>query len=48
MICFGIVAVSAASSLILFDGFRVYDWLIDGALIYFLFIRKIERKNALR
>lgn len=48
LICFGIVAVSAASSLILFDGFRVYDWLIDGALIYFLFIRKIERKNALR
>ena len=43
MICVGIVAVSAASSLILFDGFRVYDWLIDGALIYFLFFQKMKR-----
>lgn len=46
MICVGIVAVSAASSLILFDGFRVYDWLIDGALVYFLFVQKIKRENG--
>lgn len=43
IICIGVVAVSAASSIILFDGFRVYDWLIDGALIYFLFVHKIKR-----
>ena len=39
----GIVAVSAASSVILFDGFRVYDLLIDGALVYFLFFEKVRR-----
>lgn len=39
----GVVAVSAASSVILFDGFRIYDWLINGALIYFLFVHKVKR-----
>lgn len=45
LIGIGIVAVSVASSLILFDGFRIYDWLIDGALVYFLFVHKIKRLN---
>ncbi len=43
VICIGVVAVSAASSVILFDGFRIYDWFIDGALVYFLFFHKIRR-----
>lgn len=40
-----IVAVSVLSSVIMFDGFRLYDVVIDGALIYFLFIKKISRKS---
>ena len=40
-----IVAVSVLSSVIMFDGFRLYDVVIDGALIYFSFIKKIHRKN---
>ena len=43
----GVVAVSALSSLVLFDGFRIYDALIDGALIYLLFFRKIRRGAAI-
>lgn len=41
----GIIAVSVLSSIILFDGLRVYDFAIDGVLIYFLFFKKINRKN---
>ena len=37
IISVGIVAVSALSSILLFDGFRLYDFVIDGLLIYFLF-----------
>lgn len=40
----GIVLVSALSSVLLFDRLRVYDFFIDGLLIYFLFIRKIRRE----
>lgn len=36
----GIVLVSILSSLILFDRLRFYDYVIDAALIYFLFIKK--------
>ena len=36
----GIILVSIFSSIILFDGFRIYDFIIDGLLIYFLFIKK--------
>lgn len=39
----GIVAVSVLSSIILFDRLRIYDFIIDGALIYVLFIKKIDR-----
>lgn len=39
----GIVLVSALSSILLFDGFRFYDWIIDGLLIYFLFFARIRR-----
>ena len=39
----GIVAAAALSSLVLFDGFRIYDALIDGALIDLLFFRKVRR-----
>lgn len=39
----GIVAASVVSSVLLFDRLRIYDFLIDGALVYFLFFRKIDR-----
>lgn len=37
IISFGVVLVSILSSIILFDGLRIYDFLIDGLLIYYLF-----------
>ena len=43
IISVGIVAVSALSSILLFDGFRLYDFVIDGLLIYFLFFKKMKR-----
>ena len=39
----GVVAVSVLSSVVLFGGFRIYDALIDGALIYLLFFKKARR-----
>ena len=39
----GIVLVSLLSSILLFDGLRIYDVLIDAVLIYFLFFKKINR-----
>ena len=39
----GILLVSVLSSVILFDGFRIYDWIINGLLIYFLFFKRIQR-----
>ena len=39
----GIVLISILSSLILFDGLRIYDFIIDGLLIYILFFKKIIR-----
>ena len=39
----GIIAVSILSSILLFDGLRIYDFLIDSILIYFLFFKKINR-----
>lgn len=38
-----IVAVSVLSSIVLFDRLRIYDFIIDGILIYILFLKKIER-----
>ena len=39
----GIVAVSVLSSILLFDRLRIYDFIIDGVLIYFLFFKKVYR-----
>ncbi len=39
----GVVAVSVLSSVVLFGGFRIYDAVIDGALIDLLFFRKVRR-----
>lgn len=39
----GILAVSVLSSVILFDRLRIYDLVIDGALFYFLFLKKVDR-----
>ena len=39
----GIILVSILSSIVLFDRLRVYDFLIDGIMFYFLFLKKIER-----
>lgn len=35
--------VSILSSIILFDRLRIYDFIIDGIMIYLLFIKKIKR-----
>ncbi|MDD6879434.1 MAG: hypothetical protein PUD59_04335 [bacterium] len=43
IISVGIVFVSLLSSIILFDRLRIYDFLINGIMIYFLFIKKIKR-----
>ena len=43
IISIGIVLVSILSSIILFDKLRIYDLIIDGILIYYLFIKKIDR-----
>lgn len=39
----GIILVSVISSIILFDKLRIYDFIIDGILIYYLFFKKINR-----
>ena len=39
----GIVTISVLSSILLFDRLRIYDFLIDGLLIYYLFIKKVNR-----
>ena len=39
----GIVTVSFGSSLILFGGPHFYDWIIDGFLMYLLFVKRIRR-----
>ena len=38
-----IILVSILSSIVLFDRLRVYDFLIDVIMFYFLFLKKIER-----
>lgn len=40
----GIAAVSFLSSILLFDRLRIYDFVIDGVLIYFLFFKKVQRQ----
>lgn len=39
----GIVLVSILSSLILFKSIGIYDFIIDGLLVYFLFFKKVDR-----
>lgn len=40
----GIITVSILSSILLFDRLRIYDLFIDGLLIYYLFIKKVNRE----
>ena len=43
IISMGIVGVSVLSSVLLFGRFRIYDLLIDGCLIFFLFFANVQR-----
>lgn len=43
IISIGIVVFSVLSSIILFDGLRIYDYIINAVIIYFLFFKKIYR-----
>ena len=43
IISIGILLVSVLSSVVLFDSFRVYDVVINGLLIYFLFFKRVKR-----
>lgn len=43
IISVGIVLVSILSSIILFDRLRIYDYIIDGIMIYLLFFKKVQR-----
>ena len=45
IIAAGIAAVSVISSVLLFDHLRLYDFVIDGVLIYILFFKKIKRSQ---
>lgn len=47
IISIGIILVSILSTIILFNRLRIYDFVINGILIYYLFFKKIKRnKNA--
>ena len=39
----GVVLVSFLSSVLLFDRIRIYDIIINGVMIYFLFVKKMDR-----
>ena len=39
----GIVAASFLSSVLMFDGPRIHDFIINGLLIYFVFVKKVKR-----
>ena len=43
IISIGIILVSILSSIVLFDRLRIYDFIINAIMIYFLFIKKIDR-----
>lgn len=43
LISVGIIFVSLLSSIVLFEHLRIYDFVIAGFLIYFLFYKKIDR-----
>lgn len=40
LIGLGIVLVSLLSSIILFDKLRIYDFIINGVLVYYIFLKK--------
>ena len=42
----GIVLVSILSSILLFDRLRLHDYVIDGALIYLIFFKKVDRGES--
>ena len=48
LISAGIVLASVLSSVVLFDGFRFYDVVIDALLVYFLFFKPVDRCNSPR
>ena len=43
LISAGIIFISLLSSIVLFEHLRIYDFVIAGLLIYFLFYKKIDR-----
>lgn len=43
LISVGIITVSLLTSIILFDRLRVYDFIINGIMIYYLFVKKVSR-----
>ena len=42
----GIILVSILSSVLLFDRLRIYDLVIDGLLVYFIFFKRIDRHES--
>lgn len=42
----GIVLVSMLSGILLFDRLRLYDLVIDGVLVYFIFFKRTDRRGA--
>lgn len=42
----GIVLVSVMSGIMLFDGLKVYDFIIDSLLVYFIFFKKIHQNKC--
>lgn len=42
----GIVLVSILSGILLFDRLRIYDLVIDGLLVYFIFFKRIDRHKS--
>ncbi len=44
IISIGIIIITILASFIIFDGLRVYDYIIILILIYFLFFRKVNKK----
>lgn len=43
VISISIIIVSILSSILLFDKLRIYDYIINGLLIYYLFFKDIKR-----
>ena len=43
VISLGIALFSILSSIVLFDRLRIYDFIIDGILIYYLFFKEVKR-----